>query len=73
MEKNYRLFLRNLPIDVDCENLQNFFAEYGKVTKIDVKEKIQSDGGKIAFINLTSTDSRLNTCEYANIYNERVR
>ncbi|XP_043279977.1 probable RNA-binding protein CG14230 [Venturia canescens] len=62
MEKNHRLFLRNLSTDVDKDYLEKLFGEYGTVTNVDIKEKTQNDGKKIGFLNITTTDRNLNAC-----------
>ena len=59
MEKAHRLFLRNLPPDIDDNTLRKLFENYGKVTNVDIKEKMQNDGSKIAFVNVACTERDL--------------
>ncbi|XP_034940118.1 probable RNA-binding protein CG14230 [Chelonus insularis] len=62
MEKNYRLFVKCLPNNITSDKLQKLFDKYGSISKVDIKEKSMNDGSKIAFINITSTDRKLNNC-----------
>lgn len=64
MEKNHRLFLRNLPPTVTKNDIEEKFKNHGTVTGIDIKDKpnaIDSES-KFAFVNIDTTDKKLNTC-----------
>lgn len=63
MEKNHRLFVRNLHPDTGIEEVQKLFDLHGTVTNIDIKDKIQADGSKIGFIYITTTERQLTTCK----------
>ncbi|XP_048508912.1 nucleolar protein 8 isoform X2 [Athalia rosae] len=64
MEKNHRLFLRNLPANVTNSDIEENFKNHGTVAKIEIKEKANALGTnhKFAFVNITTTDKKLNTC-----------
>lgn len=70
MEKSYRLILKNLSSSVNDEKISELFNKFGKVEKVDVKEKKdawESDKiNRFAFVTISTSDKNLNTCEYKN-------
>lgn len=66
MEKNHRLFLRNLSKNVTNNEINEVFKNYGDITNIEIKEKADANFGnvnKFAFVNITTSERKLNTCK----------
>ncbi|XP_015524685.1 nucleolar protein 8 isoform X1 [Neodiprion lecontei] len=64
MDKNHRLYLRNLSSSVTKNVIEERFKNYGAVTNIEIKEKANALGnnGKFAFVNIVTSDRKLNDC-----------
>ena len=67
MEKDFRLFVKNLPLNAEESKLKELFENYVTVNKIDLKEKKDLDNkvNKFAFINVTTTEKDLHKCKFA--------
>lgn len=65
MEKDFRLFVKNLPLNINELKIQNIFEQHVNVKKIDLKEKEDLDEKlqKFAFINVFTTDKQLRECK----------
>lgn len=63
-----RIFVGNLPTDIVEKDVENEFASYGTVNKVEVKHKrdpLTTDiMSTFAFITISITDSLLNQCNY---------
>ncbi len=61
-----RIFVGNLPTDIIEKDVENEFAAYGAVNKVEVKHKRDPQSNDImstfAFVTITITDSLLNQC-----------
>lgn len=66
MERDFRLFVKNLPINITKERIKELFEKHLTVNKVDLKEKKDFDDkvNKFSFINVTATDKSLNSCEF---------
>lgn len=66
MEKEHRLFVKNLPLNINEAKVEELFGKYLTLKNIDLKEKkdIHDKINKFAFINVTATDKQLNTCKF---------
>ncbi|XP_033214137.1 probable RNA-binding protein CG14230 isoform X2 [Belonocnema kinseyi] len=66
MEKSYRLILKNLSSSVKDEKISELFSIFGKVEKVELKEKKdawESDKiNRFAFVTINTSDKNLNTC-----------
>ncbi|XP_046735034.1 nucleolar protein 8 [Diprion similis] len=64
MDKNHRLYLRNLSSSVTKDVIEERFKNYGTVTNVEIKEKANALGtdGKFAFVNIVTSDRKLNDC-----------
>ncbi|XP_011501845.1 PREDICTED: probable RNA-binding protein CG14230 [Ceratosolen solmsi marchali] len=64
MEKNHRLILKNLPLNINNEKIEKLLKDYVIINNIDLKEKTNIDEStkKFAFVNICSTDQNLQTC-----------
>lgn len=65
MEKDHRLFIKNLPLNISETRIREIFGKYVTINNIDLKEKKDLDDriNKFAFINVTTTDTKLHTCK----------
>ncbi|XP_015595235.1 probable RNA-binding protein CG14230 [Cephus cinctus] len=65
MEKSYRLYLKNLPYEVNENEVKSLFEDYGTVVNVDIKEKKDVEENcesKFAFVVILATDKNLNAC-----------
>lgn len=61
-----RLFVGNLPNNVEENVLRSVFSNYGQVTNLDIKSKsaIENDPKKFAFVTISSPNNDVETCKY---------
>lgn len=63
-----RIFVGNLPTDIVEKEVENEFAAYGTVNKVEVKHKRDPMSNEImstfAFVTITITDDLLNQCNF---------
>lgn len=69
MEKDYRLFVKNLPLNITEARIKELFEKYATIKNIDLKENKNLDDkiNKFAFVNVTTTDKNLHTCKLFNV------
>lgn len=65
MEKDYRLFVKNLPLNIDDDGVRKILHKFVTIKKIDLKEKkdLNNKINKFAFVNVTTTDKGLHECK----------
>ncbi|XP_012271866.1 probable RNA-binding protein CG14230 [Orussus abietinus] len=61
---DFRLILKNLPVDASEKEIRQLFEKYGTVKGVDIKEKMDFQDNKIkfAFINIVTEHKKLNSC-----------
>lgn len=64
MSINTRLFVSNLPENVDQSDLINTFSAYGEITSVDLKSKTNApdEQKKFAFITLSASNYDIESC-----------
>lgn len=61
-----RLFVGNLPENLDENALREAFSSYGNITNFDLKSKpgIENDKKKFAFITISASNFNIESCMF---------
>ncbi|KAJ8681544.1 hypothetical protein QAD02_017336 [Eretmocerus hayati] len=73
MEKDFRLFIKNLPAGTSESDVRDSICKYINIKSIDLKEKknFKEETNRFAFIYVTSTDRELQEC-FKNLQKEKI-
>lgn len=65
MERDFRLFVKNLPVDITENRIKELLEKHVTVNKVDLKEKkdFNDQVNRFSFVNVTATDKKLNLCK----------
>lgn len=60
-----RLFVSNLPENIDNNSLKDIFSSYGEVTNFDLKSKpgVENDKKTFAFVTISASNYNVESCE----------
>ncbi|XP_031788053.1 probable RNA-binding protein CG14230 isoform X1 [Nasonia vitripennis] len=73
MEKDFRLFIKNLPLNITEARIKELLGKYATIKNIDLKDKKSLDDqiNKFAFVNVTTSDKNLHAC-FGDLNGERI-